>query len=181
MSSLVQWLRDLRQRRVYHVGAIYAAVAWVIWQGAEIAVPALRLSDWWLTAVVVLTLVGLPVALVLAWLYDITPEGVRRTPLPTPGETLAQHRRPLAVTLGAAFLLILGGAFWWLRPSILGPVRPDAQVIAVLPFNTSGAGDALLGEGMVDLLSANLDGVGGIRTVDSRTVLHRWRQRAGSG
>ncbi|MGD2215856.1 MAG: hypothetical protein PVJ64_03830 [Gemmatimonadales bacterium] len=180
MTRLAHLLRDLRQRRVYRVGAIYAAVAWVIWQGAEIAVPALRLPDWWLTAVVVLTLVGLPVALVLAWLYDVTPEGVRRTTA-TPDETPARHRWPLAATLSAAFLLVLGGAFWWLRPGILGPVRPDAQVIAVLPFNTSGADDALLGEGMVDLLSANLDGVGGIRTVDSRTVLHRWRQRAGDG
>jgi tetratricopeptide (TPR) repeat protein len=87
----------------------------------------------------------------------------------------------LAATLSAAFLLILGGAFWWLRPGILGAVPPDAQVIAVLPFNTSGADDALLGEGMVYLLSVNLDGVGGIRTVDSRTVLYHWRQRAGSG
>jgi tetratricopeptide (TPR) repeat protein len=179
MSRLAQLLRDLRQRRVYRVGAIYAAVAWAIWQGAEIAVPALRLPDWWLTAVVVLTLVGLPVALVLAWLYDITPEGVTRAARPTPGEAPTRYRWPLAATLSAAFLLIIGGGFWWLRPGILGAVRPDAQVIAVLPFNTSGADDALLGEGMVDLLSVNLDGVGGIRTVDSRTVLHRWRQRAG--
>jgi tetratricopeptide (TPR) repeat protein/class 3 adenylate cyclase len=58
---------------------VYAAVAFVVVQVADIAFPALRLPEWTLTLVVVLIALGFPVALVLAWAYDVTPRGVRRT------------------------------------------------------------------------------------------------------
>jgi tetratricopeptide (TPR) repeat protein len=119
--------------------------------------------------------------LILAWAFDITPEGVKRTGLVEPGPAPTRHRWPLVATLAIVVLVVLGGVFWWARPRILGPVNPNAQVIAVLPFNTSGPGVELLGEGMVDLFSANLSDVGGIRTVDSRTVMHRWQQQAADG
>jgi tetratricopeptide (TPR) repeat protein len=175
------FLTELKRRRVYRVAVVYAAVAFVIWQAAEIAFPALRLPDWTLTLVVVLTLVGFPIALILAWAFDITPEGVQRTGPDEPDAAEAHHRWPMALTLLAVVLLLVGAAFWWVRPRILGPVNPDAQVIAVLPFNTSGPGVELLGEGMVDLFSTNLNNVGGIRSVDSRTVMNRWQQRATDG
>ena len=50
----------------------------------------------------------------------------------------------------------------------------EAETIAVLPFNASGPGVEVLGEGMVDLLATNLQGVGGIQTVEPRQVLKRW-------
>ncbi len=58
-------------------------------------------------------------------------------------------------------------------------VVEGADVIAVLPFTASGADIQYLGEGMVDLLSTNLNGVGGIRTVDSRMVISTWKKRGG--
>ncbi len=71
---------------------------------------------------------------------------------------------------------------WWLRPTTLqSVVAPDAEVIAVAPFSTSGPAVQFLSEGMVDLLSTNLDAVGGIRTIDPRTVLHQWRERSRGG
>ncbi|UCC82580.1 MAG: hypothetical protein JSW46_16635 [Gemmatimonadota bacterium] len=175
------FLGELTRRRVYRVAIVYAAVAFVIWQAAEIAFPALRLPDWTLTLVVVLTILGFPIALILAWAFDITPEGVRRAQPLEPGEARVRQRWPVVATLAIIALLIAGGIFWWIRPRVLGPVDPSAQVIAVLPFNTSGPGVELLGEGMVDLFSANLNDVGGIRTVDARTVMHRWQQRADEG
>jgi len=172
---------ELKRRRVYRVAIVYAAVAFVIWQAAEIAFPALRLPDWTLTLVVVLTILGFPIALILAWAFDVTPEGVKRTEPLEPSHVSVRQRWPIVATLAVIALLIAGGIFWWIRPRVLGPVDPSAQVIAVLPFNTSGPGVELLGEGMVDLFSANLNDVGGIRTVDSRTVMHRWQQRAAAG
>ena len=77
-------------------------------------------------------------------------------------------------------VLALAGFLGWRATRSSGPVVEAAQVIAVLPFRTSGAGVELLGEGMVDLMSTNLDAVGGIRTVEPRTVLQRWKER-GSG
>jgi len=88
-------------------------------------------------------------------------------------------RGRLQLWLGAGAVVLVLALVWWLRPGRLeSVVAVDAQVIAVVPFTTSGQNVEVLGEGMVDLLSTNLDAVGGIRTVDPRTVLHRWRQRA---
>jgi eukaryotic-like serine/threonine-protein kinase len=79
-------------------------------------------------------------------------------------------------------LLLLGTGAWAARPLLLkGAVKAGADVIVVLPFQASGAGVELLGEGLVDLLSANLDEVGAIRTVNPRTTLHQYRQHAVNG
>jgi tetratricopeptide (TPR) repeat protein len=77
-----------------------------------------------------------------------------------------------ALAAGAA------GAVAWLatRPSAIA-VTEEAETIAVLPFNASGPGVEVLGEGMVDLLATNLQGVGGIRAVEPRQVLKRWGKR----
>jgi 4-hydroxybenzoate polyprenyltransferase len=85
-SQLRTFLAELKRRRVYRVAVVYAAVAFVIWQAAEIAFPALNLPPWTLTFAVVLTLVGFPIAVALAWAFDITAEGVRRTG-PTAGRS----------------------------------------------------------------------------------------------
>ena len=80
--------------------------------------------------------------------------------------------------LVVAVLAVLTAVFW---PSGDAAVDSEAEVIAVVPFRTTGSGVEYLAEGMVDLLSANINGVGGIRTVDPRTVLHRWNKRADGG
>ncbi|HEV8122950.1 MAG TPA: serine/threonine-protein kinase [Gemmatimonadales bacterium] len=97
------------------------------------------------------------------------------------GEMTGGRRKWLPVAAGilTAVLLIAGflGYRAWAERS---PVRKGAELIAVLPFSTAGAGVDLLGEGMVDLLSTNLNAVGGITTVDPRTVLSRWHRDSGS-
>jgi tetratricopeptide (TPR) repeat protein len=81
---------------------------------------------------------------------------------------------PLAVAVVALGWILFG-------PRRTGPVMSGAEKIAVLPFSTSGSGVELMGEGMVDLLSTNLNAVGGIRAIDPRLVLSRWKQEGGSG
>jgi CheY-like chemotaxis protein len=76
-------LRELKRRHVYNVSVAYAAVAFVTLQLAEAVLPALPLQEWVHTAVVVLVIVGFPIAIVLGWIYDLTDTGLRRTaPLP---------------------------------------------------------------------------------------------------
>jgi TolB-like protein/Flp pilus assembly protein TadD len=79
MSRLKRLIHELQRRRVFRVAVVYAAVAFVIWQASDFVLPALNVPDWVSSAVVVLTLLGFPIALVLAWALEITPEGVRRT------------------------------------------------------------------------------------------------------
>ena len=90
--------------------------------------------------------------------------------------------RRTSVLIGASILLVAGlAATLLVRSRHEGPVAPEAEVIAVLPFRASGAGLEVMGEGMVDLLARDLDAVGGVRTVDPRTVLSRWRRIGGGG
>jgi len=98
------------------------------------------------------------------------------------GGTSAYYRPKRARWIAAAAAVVIaGGAFAaWSASRSSGPVVDAAQRIAVLPFRTSGASVELLGEGMVDLMSTNLDAVGGISTVEPRTVLQRWKKRGES-
>lgn len=69
---------ELRRRNVFRVGAAYAVVAWVIMQVTDLAAPALRLPEWVMSLVLLLLLLGFPIALFLAWAYELTPDGLRR-------------------------------------------------------------------------------------------------------
>ena len=76
MTKLFQ---ELQRRNVVKVGAAYAAVAWLVAQIAETVFPVFALPDALLRGVFVALGLGFPVTLVLAWIYDLTPEGIRRT------------------------------------------------------------------------------------------------------
>lgn len=72
---LNSFLLELKRRRVVRVALVYGAVAFAVVQAADVFVPALALPGWILTAVALLAVLGFPIALVLAWAYDIVPEG----------------------------------------------------------------------------------------------------------
>ncbi|MFQ5529882.1 MAG: hypothetical protein ACE5FP_05970, partial [Gemmatimonadota bacterium] len=80
MSVLSRLFAEFRRRHVFRVAAMYAVVAWILMQIGEVTFPALALPDWTLTLVIVLLVFGFPIALILAWAFDVTPEGLVRTP-----------------------------------------------------------------------------------------------------
>jgi eukaryotic-like serine/threonine-protein kinase len=92
------------------------------------------------------------------------------------------RKTTMVVIAAAAIAAGAAGAVAWLatRPSAIA-VTEEAETIAVLPFSASGPGVEVLGEGMVDLLATNLQGVGGIKAVDPRLVLKRWGKRTSDG
>ena len=67
MASLKRLIEELKRRRVFRVAVMYTVVAFVVWQAAEIAVPGLNLPDWVLTLVILLTVLGFPIALAISW------------------------------------------------------------------------------------------------------------------
>jgi serine/threonine-protein kinase len=89
-----------------------------------------------------------------------------------------RRKTVMAVIAAAAIAAGAAGAVAWLatRPTAVA-VTEQAERIAVLPFTASGPGVEVLGEGMVDLLTTNLQGVGGIQVVDPRLVLKRWGRK----
>jgi TolB-like protein len=104
LSVLRSFLTELKRRKVYRVAVVYAVVAFVIWQAAEIAVPGLNLPGWVLTLVILLTVLGFPIAVVLAWAFDITPAGIERTPPEEVERAPAEADRPAPPRLSVAVL-----------------------------------------------------------------------------
>ncbi|MFO1507118.1 MAG: hypothetical protein U1F23_08645 [Lysobacterales bacterium] len=158
------FLGELQRRHVWRVAAAYAVASWLLIQIATQVFPFFDIPNWAVRLVVVLLALGFPVAVVLAWVYELTPAGIRRTePADSP-----EAREPLAARavgrkldaviiaiLGLAVLLLLGNQFLWrkgMRPAgVATPAAPaqstsDAAVgttaheaippasVAVLPF-----------------------------------------------
>src|SRR5690349_19120313 len=71
---------ELKRRNVYKVGVAYAAVGWLVIQIATSTFPALDIPPWAMRLVLMLVMLGFPIALVLAWAFEVTPDGIKRTP-----------------------------------------------------------------------------------------------------
>ena len=78
-NKLSQFWQELRRRKVIKVIAMYAATAFIIMEAADIMLPRLGLPDWTVTLVIILLIIGLPIAIVLSWIFDLTSEGIKRT------------------------------------------------------------------------------------------------------
>jgi TolB-like protein/Tfp pilus assembly protein PilF len=102
--------RELRRRNVVKVGAAYAIVAWLLLQIATNAFPALQLPAWTVTFVTVLLLIGFPIALIFAWAYEVTPEGIRKTGQ-VPREDSVTHVTGQKLNYLVTGLLVLAVAF----------------------------------------------------------------------
>ncbi|HDS06356.1 MAG TPA: tetratricopeptide repeat protein [Bacteroides sp.] len=94
-KRLSRFWKELRQRRVIRVLVVYVAVGFAVIEFVDIVTEPLSLPSWALTLVIVLVSVGLPIVLVLAWAYDITPEGIRKSNAngPASGEKDLNHLR----------------------------------------------------------------------------------------
>lgn len=114
--ALHAFLEELRRRRVFNVAILYGVVAFALLQVVPTVLDALSAPAWFLTATVAVVLVGFPVTLVLAWIYDITSSGIRRSAAsPATGP---RSRILLLQLLGLCLSLLLAGAIaWWMLKS----------------------------------------------------------------
>jgi TolB-like protein/Flp pilus assembly protein TadD len=138
--NLRQLVTELRHRRVVRVAMVYAVVAFVLVQSADLLVPALLLPDWTFRLVTFLLILGFPVALVMAWAFELTPTGIRRQePVSDPSSPSGARHWRNAFFAGISGLAVVGGLVYFLRTGP-GPVEPpmppagEMVSIAVLPF-----------------------------------------------
>jgi tetratricopeptide (TPR) repeat protein len=189
------WTR-IRQGRFARIIAVYLGISWVVLQVTNELRDALSLPAWVSPVALLLLVIGLVIISATAWVQG----QVRRpavsdqaadsaeSPAAAPAQLpqgLARHLTwQRSVTGGViAFSLLFGFAGLYVvvmdRGRSFAPTEAMAGVapaLAVMPFSVSGTGLDVWREGMVDLMATNLDGVGGLRTTDSRTVLARWRE-----
>lgn len=129
---------ELRRRKVFRVGASYAVVAWLVLQVADVVLDALPLPEGSMTFLIVALAMGFPVSLVLAWVFELTPQGVKLDATAgEPGATGgAQGVHPMVYAVGAVSALAVGMLAYLLTSGSQGNVAsaPPQESIAVLPF-----------------------------------------------
>lgn len=139
------FLSELRRRNVFRVAAAYLVVGWLILQVIAVIAEPLGLPGWTDTLVIVLLGIAFPIALILAWAFEVTPEGVKLTAAVPEDESISgQTGRRLDYAIGAGILLLIAAIVWQqaTRPdtALSAGTRPaasetaGANTIAVLPF-----------------------------------------------
>ncbi len=126
-------LKELKRRRVFRVAGLYGVTAWIVTEVSATVIPALYLPEELVTIIVVLLIAGFPIALVLAWIFDINPDGIQRTQN-TPEVTAAVHStRGRLASIGLIVLAtsLLASLFFW---RFGGSEQAPLDSIAVLPF-----------------------------------------------
>ena len=182
MSGIQEFFTELKRRRVYRVAAYYAAVSFVLWQASEIAVPALRLPESVLTFVVLASMSGFPIALALAWAFEITADGVRLASSADVARAAGTGRflaKSVAVLIVTTSSIGLGAMAWQLRGSNAA-VRGSgssasglpASRVAVLYFDADSADEpsSLLAETLTEDLIEELSRVPGLDVISKNGV-----------
>ncbi len=118
----MSFFEELKRRNVFKVTVIYVIVGWVLLQVADVLFSALNLPGWTVTLVAGLLIIGFPVALIFAWAFELTPEGVRREGTAVPAAEVEESAEREVVEESAAYA------------SALAVSVADAKSIAVLPF-----------------------------------------------
>src|SRR2546429_2160610 len=159
------FFEELKRRKVYRVAAAYIIAAGFIIQIASAVFPAWELPNWAFRFVVVLLLIGFPISLILAWAYDLTPQGIRATPAPR------THRRRNIITLIAAGLAVSAVAGFFLFPR--ASARNVEKSIAVLPFQSLSdeKENAYFADGMQDDILTNLSKIGDLKVISRMSVM----------
>src|SRR5947207_2692940 len=142
MSEARSFFSELKRRNVYKVAVAYAVIAWLLIQAASILFPTFEAPTWVMKVFVALVALGFPIALVIAWAFEITPEGVTRTDQSSNSPTERAGRVWIYVVLvGAAFSLGLFflGRYTAGNVGAASPATASEKSIAVLPLvNQSG-------------------------------------------
>src|SRR5438552_9450369 len=168
---------ELKRRKVFKVGAAYLIVAWLAVQAASIGFPAFDAPPWALRIFILIALLGFPIAVVMAWVFDITREGVK----------LDSQTRGRKGLFGVAALLIVLALdlYFYGQPSfrkrdMTTPAVADRNSIAVLPFaNMSGKADQdYFSDGMTEELLNVLAKVPQLKVV-ARTSVFQFKAKGG--
>ena len=174
---------ELRRRNVYKVAVAYAVVGWLVMQVAATVVPALHLPGSLTTAVVVLTLLGFPIALVIAWAFEMTPEGMKRTENISPNEAIPQWSKRKFAALIVTIALIAAGllAFQLLRASKTIVIANANKSVAVLPFASlsEDKANAYFADGIQDEILTRLSKIAELKVI-SRTSTEQYQSKPGN-
>jgi serine/threonine-protein kinase len=164
---------ELKRRNVYKVAIAYAVVAWLLMQIATQVFPFFDIPNWAVRLVIMLLVIGFPIALVIAWAFELTPEGLKRTEAADREPTKPSRNKAwiYIVFIGAALSV---GLFFFGRYTAskkqTGSAESPPKSIAVLPFVNMSAdkNDEYLSDGISEELITALSKIAGLQ-VKART------------
>ena len=188
---------ELKRRNVYKVAVAYAVVAWLLIQGASIVLPTFEAPSWTMKVLLVALAVGFPIAVILAWAFEITPEGIKRAEDIEPNESITKNtgRKLVGITIVLAVIAASLLAFQLFRSN--GPASsPNSSVtqpsierattsipiseksIAVLPFEnlSSDKENAYFADGIQDEILTRLAGISDLKVI-SRTSTEKYKSK----
>jgi TolB-like protein/Flp pilus assembly protein TadD len=179
---------ELKRRNVYKVAVAYAIAGWALAQGIAQVLPVFDVPNWVIRLIVLFIIIGLPIALVLAWTFEITPQGIKRTETADAMPATARRKKHVwvyVVVIGAAISI---GLFFLGRytassvtsgaggrpPAIAGPLPQKS--IAVLPFDnlSRDPDNAYFAEGVQDEILTRLAKIAELKVI-SRTSTQRFK------
>ena len=174
------FLAELKRRNVYKVAIAYLVAGWALSQGIAQVFPVFDISNWAIRIIVLLIVVGFPVAVVFAWFFEITPEGVKRTEVADamPKSTgRKRHAWIYVVVAGAAVsvaLFFLGRYTASNRAAAAAPNELPAKSIAVLPFEnlSEDKANAFFAEGIQDEILTRLAKVADLKVISRTSTQH---------
>ncbi len=165
------FFEEVKRRKVYRVAAAYVIAAGFIIQIGSAVFPAWELPNWTFRLLVVLILAGFPIALIFAWIFDVTPSGIERTSRVVPQAMPKSHRRRNLILLAAAGLAMSVAAGFFVLPR--ASARKIDKSIAVLPFENLSADreNAYFADGIQDDILTNLSKIGDLKVISRTSVM----------
>ena len=202
--NLINFFAELKRRNVYKVAVAYAVVSWLLIQVATQVFPFFEIPNWAVRLVVLLLILGFPVAVILSWAFEITPEGIKRESEIDPNESITAHTGRKIIGLTIVLAVIASGllAFQLLRSKAgtsqrevssgeakeeARPVRGESSTaaesspvpeksIAVLPFDnlSDDKSNAYFAEGIQDEILTRLSKIAALKVI-SRTSTQKYK------
>jgi TolB-like protein/Flp pilus assembly protein TadD len=171
-----KFFAELQRRNVYKVAVAYAVVSWLIIQIATQVFPIFEIPNWAPRLVILLLTLGFPVALVLAWAYELTPEGVKRTEEIDPTQS---HARKTSRTLDFVIIGVLVIVIAVLAFQRYGGGKPSSpeipeKSIAVLPFENRSEekANAYFADGIQDEILTRLSKISDLKVISRTSTQH---------
>jgi len=161
------FFEELQRRKVYRVAAAYIIAAGFIIQIGSAVFPAWELPNWTFRSLVLLLLIGFPIALILAWAFDVTPQGIRATK--TTATEMHLGRNVIILIATGVIVSVAAGFFLLPRAS----ARKIDKSIAVLPFQnlSDEKENAYFADGMQDDILTNLSKIGDLKVISRTSVM----------
>jgi TolB-like protein/Tfp pilus assembly protein PilF len=168
---------ELKRRNVYKVAVAYAVVAWLVIQATSIVLPAFEAPAWILKVIIFVSIIGFPVALIFAWAFELTPEGLKRTEDVDVSESITRRTgRKLDFLIIAVLLLVIGVLIYQrLHPTVPSiPSDVPEKSIAVLPFEnrSEDKANAYFADGIQDEILTRLSKIADLKVISRTSTQH---------